>query len=96
MAKAKAVAVLANSAGCRLTGPNTSHECEPLISGATKTVTVNVSGGGSDYPYSKTMTCTSKNYSGGTWVYTLRYSVNNSNLWNVDQSYTFHHNSGYT
>ena len=69
---------------------------DDVSTGATKTVTVNVSGGGSDYPYSKTMTCTSKNYSGGTWVYTLRYSVNNSNLWNVDQSYTFHHNSGYT
>ena len=69
---------------------------DDVSTGATKTVTVNVSGGGSDYPYSKTMTCTSKTYSGGTWVYTLRYSVNNSSLWNVDQSYTFHHNSGYT
>lgn len=62
--------------------------------GAEKEITVNVPG--SSYPYSKTMTCTSKNYSAGTWVYTLRYSVNNSSLWNVDQSYTFHHNSGYT
>lgn len=32
LAKASAVANLANSAGCRLTGPNTIHEREPLIS----------------------------------------------------------------
>ena len=36
LANAKAVANLANSAGCRLTGPMTSHERDPLVSGAMK------------------------------------------------------------
>lgn len=51
---------------------------------------------GPDYSYTKTMTCTGKSFSSGTWVYTMRYSVNNSELWTVGNSYTFHHNSGYT
>ena len=73
---------------------NSDHPSQ--LVGTGEYVTATYSGGGSDYPYSKTLTCTSKNYSAGTWVYTFRYSVNNSSLWNVDQSYTFHHNSGYT
>ena len=40
MAKAKAVANLANSAGCKLTGPITSQEREPFVSGAMKIVTM--------------------------------------------------------
>ena len=40
-AKAKAVANLANSAGCKLTGPKISQEREPFVSGAMKMVTTN-------------------------------------------------------
>ena len=40
MANANAVANLANSAGCRLTGPITNQEREPLVSGAIKIVTI--------------------------------------------------------
>ena len=40
LANAKAVANLANSAGCRLTGPMTSQERDPLVSGAMKMVTM--------------------------------------------------------
>ena len=40
LANAKAVANLANSAGCRLTGPMTSQERDPLVSGAMKIVTM--------------------------------------------------------
>ena len=39
-ASASAVANLANSAGCRLTGPITSHERDPFVSGAIKMVTI--------------------------------------------------------
>ena len=38
LATAKAVANLANSAGCKRNGPNTSHEREPLISWGLKMV----------------------------------------------------------
>ena len=38
-AKAKAVANLANSAGCKLTGPNFNHEYDPLMSSAKNGVT---------------------------------------------------------
>ena len=40
-ANANAVANLANSAGCRLTGPKISQDREPLVSGAIKMVTTN-------------------------------------------------------
>ena len=40
LANASAVANLANSAGCRLTGPSMSHEREPFVSGAMKMVTI--------------------------------------------------------
>ncbi len=39
LAMARAVANLANSAGWRLIGPKTSHDREPLMSGATNIVT---------------------------------------------------------
>ncbi len=40
LAKARAVANLANSAGCRLIGPITSHEREPFMSGAMNIVII--------------------------------------------------------
>ena len=42
-AKARAVANLANSAGCKLTGPNTNHERDPFISGAKNMVAISKS-----------------------------------------------------
>jgi len=39
-ATASAVANLANSAGCNLTGPKTSHEWEPFMFGARKIVAI--------------------------------------------------------
>ena len=41
LAKAKAVANLANSAGCKLTGPNFNQEYDPLMSSAKNGVTNN-------------------------------------------------------
>lgn len=42
-AKARAVANLANSAGCKLIGPNTNHERDPFISGAKNMVAISKS-----------------------------------------------------
>ncbi len=41
LARASAVATLANSAGCRLIGPSDIHEREPLISWAINGVIIN-------------------------------------------------------
>ena len=36
------VANFPNSAGCKLTGPNTNHDLDPLISGAKNIVAINM------------------------------------------------------
>ena len=43
MASASAVANLANSAGCKLTGPRMSHYRDPFVSGAMNIVTISIS-----------------------------------------------------
>jgi hypothetical protein len=41
------------------------------------------------YSNDRTFTCTGKQFTNNTWKYTFSYTINNSNLWTVDGSYTF-------
>ena len=66
----------------------------PVYTG--KSVTATYSGGGGDYPYTKTLTCTGKTPTGSSYKYTFEYTINNANLWTVGDSYKFHHNSNYS
>jgi phage minor structural protein len=54
------------------------------------------SSGTNPYPTTRTFRCTGKTFSQSNWVYTFQYTISNSDLWTVGNSYKFHHNSNYS
>ena len=73
---------------------NSDHPSQSVSTG--RYVQATYSGGGSDYPYTKTLTCTGATFSQSEWVYTFRYTSSSSGLFVSGNTYKFHHNSGYT
>lgn len=73
---------------------NSDHPSQSVSTG--RYVQATYSGGGSEYPYSKTLTCTGATFSQSEWVYTFRYTSSSSGLFVSGNTYKFHHNSGYT
>ena len=73
---------------------NSDHPSQLVSTG--RYVQATYSGGGSDYPYTKTLRCTGATFSQSEWVYTFRYTSSSSGLFVSGNDYKFHHNSGYT